>query len=209
MEPSEINEQSRQSDIALMLKAYEESWTQVRHVDEFGDRVPRFFLIVVGAVTAALAVMIRLSELGSSAFEVAGIILIILAFVGLVASFTIPRYRVIRNKYFEAIYHIHKYFVDKRAELKNYLKLQIGGSFKGYYHPLRVDFFRFLMMVIMDSGLIAAGLYVLENSEALAGVGDMVSPRQWIWHPHILLVVFISAHIGAYFGIIWWYKHKE
>jgi len=169
--------------------------------------MPRFFLVVVGAVIAAIAALIRFSELTSLTFVVGGIGLIILALVGFTASLTIPRYRVIRNSYFNATYLIHKYFADKTEDLRNYIGLQIGGTFEGYRHPLRVDFFRFMMMVIMDSSLMATGLYALQNSRALA---TSLPTVPWlVWALPVECVVFSALHVYAYFYIIKFYEPKH
>lgn len=157
------------------------------------------------AVTAAIAALVRLSELSSFIFFLGGIGLVILACIGFVASLTIPRYRVIRNSYFNAMYLIHKYFTEKANVLENYLGLQIGGKFKGYLHPLRVDFFRFLMMVIMDSSLLAAGVYAIQNARALAD--QLYVPPSWQWY--LPLIAFIVLHVSAYFLIIGYYKPKD
>ena len=207
METPETTEKSIQPNVAFLLKEYEECWAQARHIDEYMERMPRFFLIVVGAVTAAIAALIRFSELTSLTFVVGGIGLIILALVGFTASLTIPRYRVIRNSYFNATYLIHKYFVDKTEDLRNYIGLQIGGTFEGYRHPLRVDFFRFMMMVIMDSSLMAAGLYALQNSRALA---TSLPTVPWlVWALPVECVVFSALHVYAYFYIIKFYEPKH
>jgi len=206
LEAPEGNEKLEQPNTAFLLKVYEESWAQARHVDEYMERMPRFFLVVVGAVTAAVAALIRFSELTSLTFVVGGIGLIILALIGFTASLTIPRYRVIRNRYFNATYLIHKYFADKEEDLKKYIGLQIGGTFKGYRHPLRVDFFRFMMMVIMDSSLMAAGLYVLQNSQAL--VSQLPMEPWLLWALPVECIAFFALHICAYFCIIKYYESE-
>lgn len=202
--PKDIEELS-QFETSFMFKVYEESWAQARHVDEYMERVPRFFLIVVGAVVAATAAVIQLSELSSFTFLLGGIGLFVLAWIGFVASLTIPRYRVIRNSYFNAIYLIHKYFTDKADGLEKYLGLQIGGTFKGYRHPLRVDFFRFIMMVIMDSSLFATGVYVMQNAKTLTD--QLYITMSWQWA--LPVVVFILFHVSMYFLIIGYYQPKK
>lgn len=206
MEIPETTEKSIQSSVVFLLKEYEECWAQARHIDEYMERMPRFFLIVVGAVTAAIAALIRFSELTSLTFVVGGIGLIILALVGFFASLTIPRYRVIRTSYFNAIYLIHKYFADKEEDLKKYIGLQIGGTFKGYLNPFRVDFFRYMMMVIMDSSLMAAGLYSLQNSQALASQLTVALEFSWTV---IGGTVFFGLHICVYFLLILCYMPKQ
>jgi membrane protein implicated in regulation of membrane protease activity len=54
------------------------------------ERMPRFFLVVIGAVAAAASALIRFSELTGLTFIIGGIGLIILALVGFMASLTIP-----------------------------------------------------------------------------------------------------------------------
>lgn len=196
-----------QSEVAFLLKEYEELWAQARHVDEYMERVPRFFLIVVGATVAAITAIIQFGELTRSSFLAVGCILMVLALIGSTASLTIPRYRTIRNGYFNATYLIRKYFVDSAQVLRNYMWFPIGGTFEGYRHPLRVDFFRFMMMTIMDSALMFAGLYILQNSQALANAESVVSWLPWALTPEML--VFVGLHTYAYFGIVKYYEDKD
>ena len=53
-EESRGEESGRESDITMLFKMYDQSWAQARHMDEYMERIPRFFLIVVGAVIACL-----------------------------------------------------------------------------------------------------------------------------------------------------------
>ncbi|MCJ7791901.1 MAG: hypothetical protein MUP49_05795 [Dehalococcoidia bacterium] len=207
MEREETTEKPVQSHVTFLLKEYEEQWAQARHVDEYMERVPRFFLIVVGATVAAVTTLIRFAELTSFSFIAGGIGLILLALIGLMASLTIPRYRVIRNSYFNATYLIRKYFVDRAQELRNYMWWPIGGTFEGYSSIVRVDFFRFMMMVIMDSGLMLAGLYAVQNSQALANS----DPSVWwlVWALPFEMITFVGLHFCLYFLIIKHYEAKD
>jgi len=199
------NELPRDSVDNFILKLYEESWLQARHIDEYMDRVPRFFLIIVGAITTIIAAAIQFSEINDSVVKVLGIGLLILAFIGLFASLTIPRYRTIRNEYFNAVYAIHKYYSDKIENLKDYIGLQIGGIFEGYLNPIRVDFFRFLIMVLLDTSLFGAGLYAIQQSEPLVNRDFSIIPScSWI----IVVIFFFTLHISLYFLIVRYYKPK-
>ena len=203
---TETANEPRQSNIAFLLKEYEELWAQARHVDEYMERVPRFFLTVVGAATAAITALIQFSDRSSFLFAAGGIALILLSLIGFIASLTIPRYRVIRLGYFNATYLIRKYFVNKAAELRNFMWFPIEGTFKGYYQPLRIDFFRFTMMAIMDSSLMFAGLYAVWNSEALANPDQSVLYLIWALSVGIL---FFAIHYCLYFFIIWFYEKDD
>lgn len=191
---------------SFLLKEFEEAWAQARHVDEYMERVPRLFLIVVGAVLAAGAALVRFSDVGYSAYLFMGIGFCFLALIGFTAALTIPRYRVIRNRYFNAMYQVRKYFCVNNPGLETYLWLPVGGLFSGYYGPLRVDFFRFLMMVLMDSGLLAAGLFVVQNIEVLSAQSMLILTPVWAVRGFIVSVLI---HLGFYFFIIWFYKRSE
>ena len=130
-------------------------WLQARHLDEFQDRVPRLFLLVVGAVLAAGAAFARGEEFSTDLHLLAGIALTVLAFVGFFASLSIPRFRVIRIEYFNSMIVIRRYFKTRFPEIGSSLWFPTSGLFDGYGKGIfdgyrdfrRNDFFRFLMMV--------------------------------------------------------------
>ena len=206
METIRTTKKSEKPDVGFLLKEYEELWAQARHVDEYMERVPRFFLVVVGATAATITALIRFSTPSSSSFFIGGIVLSVLALIGFFASLTIPRYRVIRLGYFNATYLIRKYFVDKREELRKYMWFPAGGTFEGYRHVLRIDFFRFMMMAIMDSSLMFAGLYAVRNSQVLVNLNGLMPPLGWVLPAG---VSFFAMHLGFYFYIIKFYEDKD
>jgi len=206
---------SNTNDISFVLKAYEECWEQARHVDEFMERMPRFFIIVAGSVIAGVAALIQFSKVPNVTFIFIGLGLIILSLIGFFASLTIPRYRMIRNSYFNSIYSLNKYFVDQNETLRSYFKypLQIGGEFKLYYTP-GIDFFRFMIMAIINTAIFSIGLYASNHSLLLTELFTeesqlMVSSIYFHWFEIVGASAFMLLNLAFYYLIIGYYKRKN
>lgn len=202
--------------VAFLLKEYDQLWDQARHVDEFQDRVPRLFIVVVGAVLAAGAFFAREATPSAEVHRLGGASLVALALVGLLASLSIPRFRVIRNEYWNAIIAIRGHFKRRLGdELKGSLWFPTSGIFDSYatgwfnaYRDYRRnDFFRFLMMIVIDSGLLGLGMMLITNPRLLS---SSTTDALW-WVAGLSAAGSAVIHLVGFYWIVGYYlgKHLE
>lgn len=200
--------------VTFLLKEYDQLWSQARHVDEFQERVPRLFIVVVGAVLAASVFFAREATPSADAHRLGGASLVAIALVGLFASLSIPRFRVIRNEYWNGIIAIRGYFKRRFGdELSGSLWFPTSGVFDGYATGLwdgyrdfrRNDFFRFLMMVVIDSGLLGLGIFLITNPQLLSS-----TPTDALWWPAGLSAAGGAViHLIAFYWIVNYYRGKH
>lgn len=205
--------ESDTNEITFVLKAYEECWEQARHIDEFMERMPRFFIVVAGSVIAGVTALIQFSKVTDVTFTFVGSGLVVLALLGLFSSLTIPRYRIIRNSYFNTIYSLNKYFVDRNETLGKYFNypMQVGGEFKSYY-ILGIDFYRFMVMAIINTAIFSMGLYSVGHSPMLKQLfteENVAFSISMSWQEILGSCVFFLINVGFYYLAIRYYRRKS
>jgi hypothetical protein len=175
------NPDETQPEVSFLITVYKELWAQARHLDEHMERIVILWVLIISAAITAISAIWKFGQQlpGASFFINVGAGLIVLSFIGFVLSLTIPRHRAIRMQYIDSAHKVALYFIknfgirDTDKDLSRYIRLPRTGVYLGYFHPLRNDFFRLIMMATIDGALVVGGSILIQSAQVMAKLPEL------------------------------------
>jgi hypothetical protein len=145
----------------FLMEEYKTAVQVTYHIDELRNRLTNFFLTFAGLAVAGLATLLR-GEAANAFFGqpegVVAILLMLVAFIGVVIVCILARLRKVQIEYFRIINSIREHFLQTDYDLWNVVQL----SAKTLPRPNRKSgtYFWLLIIMLASSSMLAAAVYI-------------------------------------------------
>mgnify|MGYP003529863046 FL=1 len=169
----------------FLLKEYDTAIQLTLHVDELRSRFTNLFITIAGVVAAVISLLLQENTNGNTFGKlevVAGIILILIALVGLLVIAVIARLRKVQLENFRITNNIRKHFLGNSYSLWNVVEL--SGDTLPMPNMHSGTYYWSMVIMLLNSYTAALAIYLFlaqvwklatpPNSFVLAIVGGLI-----------------------------------
>lgn len=159
----------------FLLKEYDTAVKLTFHVDEMRSKFTNLFITIAGAAAAAISILIQDTAKNPAIgnFEVLlGVFLLLLAATGILVISVIAKLRRVQLENFRITNNVRKHFLSENYSLWNVVEL----SDQTLPSPSRRSgtYFWTMVLILINSYVIALGVYFLFHDIALAVIGTIL-----------------------------------
>ncbi len=179
----------------FLLKEYETAVQLTYHIDELRNKVTNFFVSFSGVAAAGVTILIKgdvKNNIFADAEGLIGLLLILVALVGVIVVASLGRLRKVQIEHFRIINNVRTYFLAEAYELWNVTQL----SGKTLPSPTRRSgtYMWLLLVMLLSSYVFALSVYLLGFR-----VHSIIPPTSLHWVILGSYVFFLAVQDRIYF----------
>jgi hypothetical protein len=180
----------------FLLKEYETAVQLTYHIDELRNKVTNFFMSFSGVAAAGVTILIKgdvKNNILTDAEGLIGLLLMLVALVGVIVVATLGRLRKVQIEHFRIINNVRTYFLGEDYDLWNITQL----SSKTLPYPSRRSgtYMWLLLVMLLSSYVFAFSVYLIGFE-----LHSIIPPTLLHWVIPASYVFFIVIQDRVYFA---------